>query len=379
MSGVLLRGLTAFSVAICSLSAAWCGEVAAGDDHENSQELIFSEVTENGLFFLNGKHIEAPYTVEATEETISVNGIAVSVESKPFRGGFNFDHDRGFRGRGRRSGFGNRSHLGNPDRSDDEPRSEFQPRTDFRNRWTANRVAEALDSNQFLLLFEQTGELIFVPEEFQHELCGTLIDKSSATERLQSLAGPGAVSRETTALWKEWLQNYTPPEQLVNQLTAMYDEGKQLEDENNREIAAMDRLESYSYPLTLLGMVVGVVALGHLLRWPRKEDELEPGSQTVRAVEIALWLMLGMALIDLAWTVLATQAGVMKEVNPVAEKLVSSPLQLAIFKTFATGIGFGIFYLWRQRRQIQVATWWMCLVCVLVTFRWIIFDSAISP
>jgi hypothetical protein len=393
----MARDFLALSVAVCTLATAWCDEQSTFQE-QKSQQVVFSKTVESGLFFLNGKHVNGPYRVEATADSISVNGKPLQIEFKsPFRRKGRFVR-RGSHEPDTSSGSGNRRNFENRDQSDNHPqaddywrshepqdtakqrtRSEFRPGAGFLNRRTTHRIIESLQGNQIVLLFEQTSELIVIPDDLEYELCGALLKKFAATERVQTFTGAGPKSPETVELWQEWLQNYSPPKQLVPRLTAIYDEWKQVEDENNREVAAMHRLESYSYPLTLLGMLVGVVALGHLLRWPRKEDELEPGSQTVRAVEIALWLMLGMALIDLTWTVLATQAGVMKEVNPMAEKLVNSPLQLAIFKTFATGVGFGIFYLWRQRRQIQVATWWMCLVCVLVTFRWVIFDSAISP
>jgi len=253
-------------------------------------------------------------------------------------------------------------------------------RPGFRNRGVARQLTDEFHADQVVLLFEETGELIIIPDALEFDLCGVLLNsRTPETELLQNLAGTEPVGPETVRLWQEWLRSYSPSEQVIPLLAARYDKWKQAEDKNNREVAAMHRLESFSYPLTLLGMLVGVVSLGHLLRWPRKDDLAEAGSETVRAVEIALWLMLGMALIDLIWTILASQAGVMKEVNPLAEQLITSPLQLAVLKTFATGVGLAIFFLWRRRKQIQVATWWMCLVCVLVTFRWVIFDSALSP
>ena len=85
-----------------------------------------------------------------------------------------------------------------------------------------------------------------------------------------------------------------------------------------------------------------------------------------------------MSVLDLVWTILAGQAGVMTELNPLAAKFIDSPGQLAFFKMFATATGFGILFVWRQRRQVQQAIWWMCLVCVLLTFRWVMFDSMIN-
>ena len=127
-------------------------------------------------------------------------------------------------------------------------------------------------------------------------------------------------------------------------------------------------------------MLLSVIAFGQLLQWIGKgfAKQEEPKPESERYLVMALVLMLGMSLIDLAWTILAGQAGVMREVNPVAGMYMNSPQQLAVFKVIATLIGFSILYIWRQRPVMQQATWWMCLVCVLVTFRWVIFNSMMS-
>jgi hypothetical protein len=68
----------------------------------------------------------------------------------------------------------------------------------------------------------------------------------------------------------------------------------------------------------------------------------------------------------------------MRELNPVAAQLVGSPMHLILFKVVATGAGGAILFIWRHRSQIQQAAWWMCLVCVLLTFRWVVFDSVLN-
>ena len=129
-------------------------------------------------------------------------------------------------------------------------------------------------------------------------------------------------------------------------------------------------------------MLLSVFALGHVLKWTAKSIVAEQNAayspEVTRCVEVALLLMLAMSLIDLVWTILAGQAGVMKEVNPLAATYLDSPVQLVAFKVTATGLGCGILYAWRRRKQVQDATWWMCLVCVLLTFRWVVFDSVIG-
>ena len=129
-------------------------------------------------------------------------------------------------------------------------------------------------------------------------------------------------------------------------------------------------------------MMLGVISLGHMLKWSARDfdpdRDASHGPAAGKFVQNALLLMTGMAMIDLCWTILAIQAGVMREVNPLAAGLVHSPLALAAFKFTAMSVSFGIFFTLRERKRAQQATWWMCLICILVTFRWVVVDSLIG-
>jgi hypothetical protein len=143
--------------------------------------------------------------------------------------------------------------------------------------------------------------------------------------------------------------------------------------------AALRRLENVAYPLTILGMLVGVFALGYLLQWSARglvsDDVASCAPQSVRSTWVGLLLIIAMSAIDLIWTILSGSAGLMNELNPVASDLIHSPLHLLIFKVSATAFGVGLLYVARRRRQPQLATWWVCLVFVLLTFRWAVFNS----
>jgi hypothetical protein len=72
---------------------------------------------------------------------------------------------------------------------------------------------------------------------------------------------------------------------------------------------------------------------------------------------------------------LASQAGVMHELNPLGAKLVNSPTALIAFKGAATFVAASLLASLRYHRRAQLAAWWLCLVCALVTCRWLVFNS----
>jgi len=80
-------------------------------------------------------------------------------------------------------------------------------------------------------------------------------------------------------------------------------------------------------------------------------------------------------VIDLVWTVLAHQAGSMRELNPIGSQLFSNPVNLIIFKTAATSLAIALLFRLRQIPLARQASWWCCLVLTLLTARWLTFHS----
>jgi hypothetical protein len=131
-------------------------------------------------------------------------------------------------------------------------------------------------------------------------------------------------------------------------------------------------MERSAYPLTIVGMLLGVFALGHTLKWSSANPS---GESATSFVKTALLLILAMSCLDLIWTALAGAAGQMKELNPMAVGIINSPTALIVFKSSVTLLACGILMFLRSQPKAQFATWWMCLVCVLLTFRWVVFQS----
>lgn len=134
-----------------------------------------------------------------------------------------------------------------------------------------------------------------------------------------------------------------------------------------------------AYPLTLLGMVLSVIAFGHLLKSLPDHGAMRTNggvtAEIVRATVVSLGLVIVLSGLDLVWTLLASQSGQMRELNPLASRLISDPQALIAFKAVATLIACGLLFALRHHGRAQLASWWICLICTMLTFRWLMFNS----
>ena len=76
-----------------------------------------------------------------------------------------------------------------------------------------------------------------------------------------------------------------------------------------------------------------------------------------------------------AVTIMTSQAGQMREVNPFGNSLIQNPALLALFKIGATGLSIGLLFGLRKYRRAQVAAWWACLILTILALRWLTFNS----
>lgn len=332
---------------------------------ESRSRKFTSEEYDQGLIFLNGKALSRPYLIEADRERITINGQQLPASIYVT--------------------------IGPEDPEEEYYRTEFERHRggeafERRERKVQNPslrlyrfMTTSLDNADYIILFDETPFRSLSVASDKYDLAQAILADSPKERELAFI--PGIVfDEQTTQLWSSWLKNYHPPAAVANELQQLITTIEKHERETVTKIAAVKRLENFSYPLTLASMIFSVIAFGQLLQWIGKgfaePEERKPESE--RFLVMALLLMLGMSLIDLIWTILAGQAGIMREVNPVAAAYMDSPRQLAFFKVVATSCGLSILYFWRHKPVMQQATWWMCLVCVLVTFRWVVFNSMTS-
>jgi hypothetical protein len=89
----------------------------------------------------------------------------------------------------------------------------------------------------------------------------------------------------------------------------------------------------------------------------------------------SLVLIALLSCIDLVWTLAATGAGAMSELNPLGSRLIGDPAQLVLFKLGVTIAPIAILYVLHRRPVAQIASWWCCLLLTLLTARWVVFQS----
>lgn len=366
---------TVACIALLLLVANFGGaqETPTSEPAPRARELAFSETVDDGLLFVDGQFVTPPYVIEATAETIVVNGLEFAPSRPTDRGRFgNSGFGGGFeRGRefGERRGFG-RTRGG----------WERWGRSSGNYR-VARELAEALNNDFPVVTFRDAPLSILAAASEQALFCETLLADAPSESMLDEF-GKLSRSESQNQNWRAWGKEFVPSPELRAIMERRLRDHTESAARNLQQIAAVRRLDRLSYPLTIVAMLIGVLALGHLLRWTtiwadRAKAE-SPSRESIRPVEIGLLLMIGMSVIDLVWTILAAQAGAMRELNPLASGVVHSPAALVALKATATAVGCGILYAFRGRRQMQHAAWWLCLVCVLLTFRWIVFDSIMA-
>lgn len=321
---------------------------------------LFEQTSDVGILFIDGEYVRSPYVIKASGNVVTVNGLkAIEVADRSRL-------DQRVSGERRRR------------REEDSDDDSEQPRSPRR---AAEMIAEILDSRR-IVVARSDGPIRTVASGGDVvTFCETMLATKPSSKQISEFIRLSGDESQFEA-WQTLLAGSRSNAELRDRLQSFQDRILAVEAEGVARKAAQIRMETFSYPLTLAGMLIGVITLGHVLKWTARsivaEQREDYAPQVTRSVEVALLLMAVMSVIDLVWTILAGQAGEMREVNPLAAGLIESPLQLVALKVVGTGLGCGILYCWRTQKQVQNATWWMCLVCVLLTFRWVVFDSVIS-
>jgi hypothetical protein len=243
------------------------------------------------------------------------------------------------------------------------------------------RIVHRLEEDSAIIAFDDRPFVVIESGDQVDQLLKHFVRRDLDAAALENLLGILAPADDHDH-WKQWLATYEPPDQLVSRACDRVEQFEAVASANQAEVAAVRRIDQFSYPLSLIGMVLAVVASGHLLQSaPARHDHQPPllaqqsSPYMMRFVLIAAALVLALSMLDLAWTVLAAQAGQMRELNPLGRGLIDDPMMLAAFKLSATLLSCGLLVALRRYHCAQVASWWLCLVCTILTYRWLTFNS----
>ena len=295
---------------------------------------------DTGYVFIDGQYIRPPYHIRHSDTEVSIN--ESTFELSVFDGWMNEKK--------RRNGG-----------------------SDDRGRRVHRNVRDMLEGDGSLVLFDGHAFQAFHGISESYDLLNVLVNAESreAFENGEREWLPTGVDQQ---LWVRWISEFKCPEELRERAESFLTRIEELESTNDAQQSARRMLESSAYPLTVVGMLLVVVAFGHLL-------SLSPdraGGKSVeaqRAVAQSLALVASLSALDLIWTLLVSRAGDMKELNPLGAALIDDPLALIALKTTATLLAVALLFGLRQHRVAQQGAWWACLICTLLTVRWLTFNS----
>jgi len=307
-----------------------------------------SEPTNKGFVFIDGEYLSPPYEVKAGEESVSINGRELKslLLEVDFGGG---------RGPGQMRG------AGGP------------------NRWRklAWDLRSQLENRSVILSFAEQPLMILDGSWSAYTLFKTLTEDGNAIRQVSLMDQlPPGFDQDT---WRQWVRVFHPPTELRTRTAALIVTYEETERKALASVAAVRRLNSFAFPLTLCGMIASVLAIGHLLGGrphagkPTIGQDISP--EAISALNWSLLLVVVLSALDLVWTLLAAQAGQMRELNPIGSHLIGDPRHLIGFKIGATLPSIGILWLLRRYKQAQVAAWWICLFVTFLMLRWLSVNS----
>jgi hypothetical protein len=304
------------------------------------------EMTVNkGYVFIDGEYLAPPYALRATENSLTINGLELTCQPP----------SRGFFGRG----FG-----GGPGR--DRPWG-----------FALSEIYNQLYNDCIVMSFAKQP-YVGLDTSTAYELLKSMATKSGREVRQTLVVDrlPGEFDKD---VWYQWIDNFDPPDVLRQRAAVMVNNFEQTQRQAEAQIQARRWMEQLSYPLSVGGMVLCVLSIGHLLggrphagQSTRGRDE---SPAMIRTLNWSLLFAVAFSALDLAWTIVMANADQMVELNPIGRQWISDPRHLAGFKVAVTFAALALLWLLRKHKRAQIAAWWICLILTLVTVRWLTVNS----
>jgi len=325
----------------------------------------------SGFLFVEGHYIAPPYEIELGPQSITINGEEFGEDD------FNLSHyerDRFDSGRRPESGM-MRMRRG---------KRRFSPQRRYREEYRAAALdlltseLSDLRIGSVIVLYRDEQPMLLSPTGEGHQLLQILSSQStgSASEQAVPVSFRADSERES---WQRLIAEFEPNDEFLARAGSVVARQEQVIAKNTEDIEANLLRAKIGFPLTMFAIVVVVLAFGHLLsnaplsgRFDADPESLAHGR---RAIVHSLVFVGLLSAVDLIWTLIAYQAGSMRELNPLGRGLIESPSQLIAFKFTVTAAAIGLLYWLHQAPIAQRASWWCCLILTLLTARWLTFQS----
>lgn len=360
MRNVLRFSLSTFAIAAGVVVFSTPHLHAQRDDrrpgHQAGPQPIHSDA---GYVFVDGDCIDAPYEVLLEGESFSINGQVYEEAT------FDLQTVSPPGGAGGRRGQGQRGARG--------------PRGGGLVSGARKFVRDVgvLSGGGVVILETGRAPIVYGAKDGAHECLEFLLAKSASTGEPAVI--PDEIDESTQQDWNRLAATVQMTPDFVARATIQVEELNVVRDKVVREFEAKRFGDRINYPMTMLAMVLVVFSAGHLMAMSQSTfsatAEADGSIETQRNIVKSLVIVALLSALDLIWTLVAHQSGSMRELNPIAGKLISNSTQLMVFKVSLTALALGLLFWLRNQAIARKATWWCCLVLTLLTVRWLTFHS----
>ena len=252
----------------------------------------------------------------------------------------------------------------------------------FWGKFALGQLAASLRDNGTIIAGEGLRGATLPADDTAVIVVVLLSDRDEAEKLNLVLAETGNQMDE--ASWQHFAATFVPSDALLERMGPEIEKARRIIEENDASHRAAVAALFWSskpvkYVVTLIAMGLVVAACGTLLNYRPKARtrwaEIDDSGDGIPIVVRSVVLLILLGIFDLAATLIAQKAGGFVELNPLGDQLIGNPLLLTVFKMTSLLMACAILYVLRRYRGAQTAAWWMCLLCTVLTFRWLTYGS----
>ncbi len=356
-------------IAVCA--ALLAGKSVGQEGADDEVEIVRGEPIDAGYVILDGRYLPPPYVLEKRGDDLWVNDQLATA-------GW-FAGLRGVMGpRGRGGPRGDRRYREGP--GSHGPRGRRTPSSEPRDG--LSQIESTLGSNGTLIAGEELRGCS-LHESRAASIVDILMSEDSPEEKLVGIQGYDQSGMGQSS-WERVIATFVPSAELMERMGPEIELNRKVAQDNESKhkaalASAFWTSKPMKYVITLLAMGLVVAACGTLLNYRptgrARWSQVDTTGDGVPIVVRSVLLLILLGIFDLGCTLVAQQAGGFTEMNPLGERIVGNPLFLTAFKLTSLLLACSILFALRRYRGAQVASWWMCLLCTVLTFRWLTYNS----